>query len=566
MAQPRKTPNEWIVNFREIHGDKYDYTNSIFLRSNDQIEIICPIHGSFFQKPSNHRNGSGCPECHNNKLWNEEKLRNEILTRYGNNYSLDKFKVGHNTERMILGCNICNKDFSISRETLTKFKENLCPHCKRLDTKKCIDIANKKHNFKYDYSKYIFNGCMKKSIIICKEHGPFEQQTSGHIFDGKGCPICAADRTRFKVKDLDTNIEDIVGVHGDRYDYSYIRDGAKAFDKVTIVCNEHGPFEQLLNNHKNGSGCPKCNSNGGKWQNEIIEFLRNTCGVNNIIERNRNIISNELDIYLPDYNFAIELNGFIFHSYGKTFPNNINIWRSKFKNHQNKFLECKEKDIHLIQISDLEWKYKNKKEIWKNIIKHKLKLNTRNIGARNLIMKIPTIKEEKDFLNKYHIQGYTHSSIRYGLYTKENELVYIMTFIKNRYSKNNINNDWELLRCCGIHEFNINGGASKLLKYFERIHKPERIFTFANLNYSLGNLYNKIGFKLLRISPPNFKFIDINGRSYSRQSFQKYKLKELYINGKLETYNENVSAIQNIFNNNYRLLPDAGNMVFEKIY
>ena len=565
MPKIRKSKEQWLMEFNLKHKGKYDYSKANFLTSSIPIEIICPKHGSFFQKPSNHRNGSGCPQCYQDKQWNEDKLRTEIFIRYGNIYNLDKFVVGHNSEKMIIGCNLCNKDFYISRETLTKFRENLCPHCKRLDTKKCIELANKKHNYKYDYSKYIFNGSMKKSIIICKEHGEFEQQTAGHIFEGKGCPICAAEKTRFKSKDLDTNIKEIMEVHGNRYDYSNLQNNHKAYDKITIVCKEHGEFVQILNNHKNGSGCPKCNSNGGEWQHEIIEFLKNECKVQNIIERSRTIISKELDIYLPDYNFAIELNGFIFHSFGKTFPNNSNIWRENFKSHQNKFLECREKNIQLIQISDLDWKYKTKKEIWKNIIKHKIKLTTNNIGARRLFIKIPSIDEEKEFLNQYHIQGYSHSSIRYGLYTLENKLVYIMTFIKNRYSKIKIENDWELLRCCGIHSANINGGASKLLKHFEDIHKPERIFTFANLDYSSGNLYNKLNFKLLRISPPNFKFIDNRGKRYSRQTFQKHKLKDLYFNGKLENYNENLSSIQNLFNNNYRLLPDAGNMVFEKL-
>ena len=270
-----------------------------------------------------------------------------------------------------------------------------------------------------------------------------------------------------------------------------------------------------------------------------------------------------MDIYLPDANLAIELNGFLFHSYGTTFPNNIEDLKTKFKNHQNKFIECKEKNIDLIQISDLDWKYKNKKEIWKNIIKHKLKLNQNSIGARTLIIKIPTIIEEKDFLNKYHIQGYTNSSVRYGLYNKENELIYLMTFIKNRYSKQD---SWELLRCCGAHHFNINGGASKLLKYFEKNYLPKKIFTFANLNYSKGNLYNKLGFKFLRISPPNYKFINNRGESYSRQFFQKHKLEDLYSSGKISFYDKNLTAIQNVFNNSYRLLPDAGNMVFEKTY
>ena len=53
-------------------------------------------------------------------------------------------------------------------------------------------------------------------------------------------------------------IEKALGVHGLIYDYSksvY----KKATSKVTIICKDHGEFEQTPNNHlSQKSGCPKC--------------------------------------------------------------------------------------------------------------------------------------------------------------------------------------------------------------------------------------------------------------------------------------------------------------------
>ena len=131
-----RTTEDFINESKKVHGNLYDYSKSIFLKNSDNIEIICPIHDSFFQKPSNHRNGVGCPKCHTDKFWNEEKLKKEIISRYQDDYSLDKFVVKHNSEKMILGCKKCNQDFLISRERLTKFGKVLCPNCKKLNTKK----------------------------------------------------------------------------------------------------------------------------------------------------------------------------------------------------------------------------------------------------------------------------------------------------------------------------------------------------------------------------------------------------------------------------------------------
>ena len=54
---------EFIRKSRLVHGDRYDYTKSVYLSSTDKIEIICHEHGSFWQKPANHMTGYGCSKC-----------------------------------------------------------------------------------------------------------------------------------------------------------------------------------------------------------------------------------------------------------------------------------------------------------------------------------------------------------------------------------------------------------------------------------------------------------------------------------------------------------------------
>lgn len=56
---------KWIPTAISIHGHKYDYSKSLYLGAKEFTEIICKIHGSFFQQPNNHLNGAGCPICAN---------------------------------------------------------------------------------------------------------------------------------------------------------------------------------------------------------------------------------------------------------------------------------------------------------------------------------------------------------------------------------------------------------------------------------------------------------------------------------------------------------------------
>jgi hypothetical protein len=55
--------NEFISKANLIHGDKYTYSNTEYVRSRLKVEITCPTHGSFWQTPNNHLRGQGCGKC-----------------------------------------------------------------------------------------------------------------------------------------------------------------------------------------------------------------------------------------------------------------------------------------------------------------------------------------------------------------------------------------------------------------------------------------------------------------------------------------------------------------------
>jgi hypothetical protein len=55
--------SKFIEKSSRVHDHKYDYSKSQYTNARSNIEIICPIHGSFQQLVSNHTAGSGCPYC-----------------------------------------------------------------------------------------------------------------------------------------------------------------------------------------------------------------------------------------------------------------------------------------------------------------------------------------------------------------------------------------------------------------------------------------------------------------------------------------------------------------------
>ena len=60
------TIDEFIEKARKVHGDKYDYSKVEYKGSSVKICIICHEHGEFWQIPSSHLTGCGCPYCSGN--------------------------------------------------------------------------------------------------------------------------------------------------------------------------------------------------------------------------------------------------------------------------------------------------------------------------------------------------------------------------------------------------------------------------------------------------------------------------------------------------------------------
>lgn len=76
------TEEEVISRFRDVHGDKYDYSKVVYVDMNSKVTIICPEHGEFEQTPAKHINRKhGCPKCKGTKLRNHFSSTTEEFVR-----------------------------------------------------------------------------------------------------------------------------------------------------------------------------------------------------------------------------------------------------------------------------------------------------------------------------------------------------------------------------------------------------------------------------------------------------------------------------------------------------
>jgi len=158
----KKSVSEHIKDFKNVHGDKYDYSKVQYKNTMTKIEIICPEHGSFFQKPNTHKQGHGCKKYQYKKLRNPlEKIIKELELIYGDKYNYSKINYKNSRSSIIIGCPI-HDDF---RTTFDYFRLGYgCPICNT--SKGEIKIAKfLKNNTLNFLSEYTFKNCKKNGIL-----------------------------------------------------------------------------------------------------------------------------------------------------------------------------------------------------------------------------------------------------------------------------------------------------------------------------------------------------------------------------------------------------------------
>ena len=313
----RKCPEDFMTDAKKKYGEFYDYTKVDYEKSNEKVEIVCPIHGSFFVRPNDFLKGHACPKC--------------------------------------------------GYEAVSKALKK--------DTEYFLKKAKRIHGSRYDYSKVVYDGRDTKVCIICPEHGEFWQVAGDHLM-GHGCPECAkkeiAEKQRLSAEDFIKRAKEI---HGAKYDYTKV-EYINTHTKVKIICPEHGEFWQTPNSHLNGHGCPKCKK--WKMESDLIEIFEKLNIKYEFRKRDFSWLRRkkplELDFYLPAFNVAVECQGIQHFKPVKHYGGETRfIYRSE--NDKLKAKLCKEHGVKLLYYADYKFDFpvkilNNKEDLLVEIFKN----------------------------------------------------------------------------------------------------------------------------------------------------------------------------------------------------
>lgn len=292
---------------------------------------------------------------------------------------------------------------------------------------------------------------------------------------------------------------------------------------------------------------------GSYIEKQVYNELKSLIDENSIKIHDKTVLKNlnqELDFYIPQKKLAIEVDGSYWHSQKLKDP----------KYHQNKTLECLNAGVRLIHIFEYEWIQDETREKIKQLLRNALDSNIKTVYARKCYIKEIDTDIEREFLNSYHLQGYASSSIKYGLYSQQDdELISIMTFGASRF---NNQYQYELIRYCNKPQIRVIGGAEKLFKRFIKDHNPEQIISYCSLSKFNGGVYSRLGFNRADrfITEPNYVWVSYNF-SNDKTVLTRYQtqIKKLKDQG-LGVYGHTEDEIMQ--NRGYFKIYDSGNVRF----
>lgn len=204
----------FIEKARSKHGDTYNYSETSYTNKSTKVRIGCAQHGIFLQTPNNHLSGQGCPIC-------------------------------------------------------AAGKRAAASASRAVGASEFIRRAREAHGDRYDYSHVAYTGQMGVVVIVCPEHGEFNQAPKVHT-RGHGCPRCALATKTGVFKDTSKVRARLEARYPSLRFSDFINNGRDT--KITAVCSVHGEITKPLV-HWNVNGCPHCGRESSAAAPKVTDHL-----------------------------------------------------------------------------------------------------------------------------------------------------------------------------------------------------------------------------------------------------------------------------------------------------
>lgn len=313
---------------KQIHGDKFDYSEVIYVNTKTKVKLTCERGHKIQITYQDHINKkSNCIFCVREDMaikvrfeakQNFYKRANEI---HNNKYNYEKVNYIDSHTKVII---ICDKGHEFEQQPTSHLAGQGCKYCNQIALNEGNPLTNVKlpritikwtkdkfiekgkeiHGDEYDYSMVNFISKKKPVTLKCSRNHTFEQIPELHL-KGNNCRQCAVNN--YSNEEF---IQKSKEIFGDTFDYSkcnYIN----AFKKVILICNkDKHEFEVNPNRHYTNLGCPLCNqTTEGKVEKELRKLYNDDLKLQFLIKNINEIKTYPFDFLIEKYKVIVELDG-----------------------------------------------------------------------------------------------------------------------------------------------------------------------------------------------------------------------------------------------------------------
>ena len=266
-----KTQEQFLKEMEDLFGcDGYDFSKAVYTGARKPLEVVCKLHGSFYPMPTNLLKGRGCSVC--GKIKGGLKIRkdNQFFIEkskevHGDRYDYSKVNYAGNDKPVEI---VCSEHGSFFQAPCSHYSGSGCPDCIRRNFKSLTSLLGSidpylstRWELLSTHNEVGFK-IVDKVKVLCKEHNEVFESNFFYLLKRKSC----CDVTRYEMVGESQKIDSyvyktlILEVHGETYEYPEYPEGLVGlYDKINILCKEHGVFSQTFHHHATRrQGCPEC--------------------------------------------------------------------------------------------------------------------------------------------------------------------------------------------------------------------------------------------------------------------------------------------------------------------
>lgn len=311
------TQAEFLARAAVVHGGRFGYENAVYTGMANMIAVTCHTHGDWLVRAGGHVSGGhGCPGCAGvAPLTLDEFIRRSVAI-HGDAYDYADTVFRGTAHDVAIRCRSHDVVFTqVANNHLRGHGCRECGHEKigdhfRMTQEEFVRRAQIVHGARYDYSRTVYRSQHQRITILCAKHGEVETTPSSHL-RGSNCAFCATEGTADLLRmSLDEFTARGRAIHGERFAYDQVV-YRQYFEPVILICTDcDTTFSQTPALHLAGYGCSTCREYAGE---KAVRAFLDASGFQYVAQFGHDELRYrgklKIDFAIPELRLAIEFDG-----------------------------------------------------------------------------------------------------------------------------------------------------------------------------------------------------------------------------------------------------------------